>query len=62
MGVLMLVCPNTGGEFSTGIHIDIETFRNLPDTRMNSPCPRCFVSLVDPKPVLPTVRADPTGY
>jgi hypothetical protein len=41
MGVLMLVCPITGGEFSTGIHIDIETFRNLPDTRMNSACPRC---------------------
>jgi hypothetical protein len=41
MGVLMLVCATTGREFSTGIHIDIESFRNLPDSKLRSHCPCC---------------------
>jgi hypothetical protein len=41
MGVLMLVCSTTGREFSTGIHIDIESFRNLPATALSSSCPCC---------------------
>jgi hypothetical protein len=32
MGVLMLQCSKTGREFSTGIHIDEESYNRLPDT------------------------------
>jgi hypothetical protein len=32
MGLLMLKCPITGREFSTGIFADEETFQHLPDT------------------------------
>jgi len=32
MGVLMLKCPETGREFATGIYLDEDSFRRLPDT------------------------------
>jgi hypothetical protein len=41
MGVLMVVCSTTGRELSTGIHIDIESFRNLPPSKVSSHCPCC---------------------
>jgi hypothetical protein len=41
MGVLMLLCTTTGREFSTGIHIDIESFRSLPQSKLSSHCPCC---------------------
>jgi hypothetical protein len=41
MGVLMLKCPQTGREFSTGIHIDEASFKRLPDTVTKEACPHC---------------------
>jgi hypothetical protein len=41
MGALMLKCPITGREFSTGIFADEETFRQLPDTVTKAACPHC---------------------
>jgi hypothetical protein len=41
MGVLMLMCPTTGREFSTGIHIEEDSFRKLPDTATKARCPHC---------------------
>ena len=41
MGVLLTICPNTGREFSTGIQVDKDTFRGLPDVLAQSRCPYC---------------------
>jgi hypothetical protein len=41
MGVLMLSCPTTGREFSTGIFADEETFKTLPNTVTKAACPYC---------------------
>jgi DNA-directed RNA polymerase subunit M/transcription elongation factor TFIIS len=41
MGVLMLTCPETGREFSTGIHTDEASFKKLPDTVTKAACPSC---------------------
>lgn len=41
MGVLLMICPNTGREFSTGIQLDNDTFRSLPDVLAHSRCPYC---------------------
>jgi hypothetical protein len=41
MGVLMLKCPQTSREFSTGIHIDEESYKRLPDTVTKAACPHC---------------------
>jgi hypothetical protein len=41
MGALMLRCPTTGLEFSTGIFADEATFKKLPDTVTKAACPHC---------------------
>jgi hypothetical protein len=41
MGVLVLKCPATGEEFSTGILTDEETFNRLPNTATKTRCPHC---------------------
>jgi hypothetical protein len=41
MGLLMLKCPSTGKEFSTGIITDAETFKKLPNTATKAACPHC---------------------
>jgi hypothetical protein len=41
MSVLMLNCPTTGREFSTGIYVEAESFLRLPDTVTKSACPHC---------------------
>ena len=41
MGALMLTCPITGKEFSTGILADEDTFKQLPDTVTKAICPHC---------------------
>jgi hypothetical protein len=41
MGVLMLKCPSTAREFSTGIMIDEGSFKRLPDTVTKARCPHC---------------------
>jgi hypothetical protein len=44
MGVLMLKCPTTGREFSTGIHVEEDSFKRLPDTVTKARCPHCDLS------------------
>ena len=41
MGILMLKCPKTGLEFSTGIQIERESFGRLPNTVTKAACPNC---------------------
>jgi hypothetical protein len=41
MGVLLITCPRTGKEFSTGIQADRSTARTLPKVAMRSRCPFC---------------------
>ena len=41
MGVLLIRCPSTGREFSTGIHVEPETFSRLPQKPGNTRCPHC---------------------
>jgi hypothetical protein len=41
MGVRMLKCPTTDREFSTGIEIDGDCFKRLPDTVTRARCPHC---------------------
>jgi hypothetical protein len=39
--VVMVRCPNTGRELSTGIEMDAKTFERLPDIRSQMKCPVC---------------------
>ena len=41
MAVIIFACPATGREFSTGIHIDEDSFKKLPDTVTKAACPHC---------------------
>jgi len=41
MGVLLVPCPATGREFSTGIQLDEVTFRMLTATLSTAYCPYC---------------------
>jgi hypothetical protein len=43
MGVLLVLCPETGMEFSTGIQLDEVTFRMLTTTLSAAYCPYCRV-------------------
>jgi hypothetical protein len=43
MGVLLILCPETGREFSTGIQLDEVTFRMLTGTLSTAYCPYCRV-------------------
>ena len=41
MGVLMVKCPTSGREFSTGIQLEEEDLERLPETMAESRCPHC---------------------
>jgi hypothetical protein len=41
MGVLLVSCPETGREFSTGIQLDEATFRMLTAALSTAYCPYC---------------------
>lgn len=41
MGVLMFICPTTGGKVSTGIEIDPESARCVPSAPIRMLCPLC---------------------
>ena len=41
MGVLLISCPTTGREFSTGIQLDEVTFRMLTNAASTACCPYC---------------------
>jgi hypothetical protein len=43
MGVLLITCPVTGKEFSTGIQADRNTAGVLPQVEMVSRCPYCRI-------------------
>jgi len=43
MGVLLIFCPRTGKEFSTGVQVDCFDQANiLPDVRAWARCPYCY--------------------
>jgi hypothetical protein len=37
----MLKCPTTSREFSTGIYVDEDGFKRLPNTVTTAACPHC---------------------
>jgi hypothetical protein len=39
--VVMVRCPTTGRELSTGLEMDAATFERLPDIRSQIKCPVC---------------------
>jgi hypothetical protein len=41
MGVVMIRCPNTGRDISTGIDTDQASFDRFPDVLSHSRCPMC---------------------
>ena len=41
MGAIVLTCPVTGDDFSTGIDIDRLSFEAIPDAIMRAYCPHC---------------------
>ena len=41
VSIVMVRCPNTGRELSTGIEMDAATFEKLPDIRSQMRCPAC---------------------
>jgi hypothetical protein len=41
MGIVMIRCPTTGREISTGIETDAASFAAVPDVLAHSPCPWC---------------------
>jgi hypothetical protein len=41
MSVVMIRCPETGEEISTGIDTDSRTFRRLPHVASRLRCPAC---------------------
>jgi hypothetical protein len=41
MGVVVITCPHTGEDVSTGIEIDQHSFQKLPDVLVRSKCPQC---------------------
>jgi hypothetical protein len=41
VGVLLITCPITGKEFSTGIETDSRSLDLIPDTVAQSRCPHC---------------------
>jgi hypothetical protein len=42
-GVVMVRCPATGRELSTGVEMDAATFERLPDIRSRIKCPVCYL-------------------
>jgi hypothetical protein len=41
VSIVMVRCPSTGRELSTGIEMDAATFGKLPDIRSQIKCPVC---------------------
>ena len=41
MGVLLIRCPATGRDFSTGIHVDADTLARVPQEFTQTRCPYC---------------------
>jgi hypothetical protein len=41
MGIVVITCPHTGQDISTGIEIDQASFEKLPEVLVRSTCPHC---------------------
>ena len=41
MAMLMIKCPRTGQDISTGILTDSDSFQKIPDTLAYTRCPHC---------------------
>jgi predicted RNA-binding Zn-ribbon protein involved in translation (DUF1610 family) len=41
MGMLIVRCPKTGEEFSTGLELEAQDASLLPDVEANAFCPAC---------------------
>ena len=41
MGMVMIKCPNTGRDISTGIETDASSFAHVGDVLAHSRCPLC---------------------
>ena len=39
--IVMVRCPSTGRELSTGVEMDADTFKRLPDIQSQIKCPIC---------------------
>jgi hypothetical protein len=46
LGIVMVRCPKTGRELSTGIEMDAASLEQLPDIRSKIECPVCGVEHV----------------
>ena len=42
MGVLLIRCPTTGREFSTGVQVEFDTLSCLPQLPSDTRCPHCL--------------------
>jgi hypothetical protein len=65
MGVVMIRCPRTGSEVSTGLEMDQATWNALPVVRSKMHCPACraehmwsktYARFVAPADVRPTAE------
>jgi hypothetical protein len=43
MSLLMIRCPRTGQEVSTGLETDPDSFQTIPDVLDYTPCPHCGI-------------------
>jgi hypothetical protein len=41
MGFLLIICPVTGKEFSTGVQVDEDSLKTLRDIEATARCPHC---------------------
>jgi hypothetical protein len=41
MSIVVITCPHSGQDVSTGIEIDEASFAKLPDVLVRSRCPQC---------------------
>jgi hypothetical protein len=62
IGIVMVRCPATGRDLSTGVEMDAATFERLPEIRSRMKCPACGIDhtlstheawLGNPAPSLP---------
>jgi hypothetical protein len=61
MGVLLLTCPTTGQQFSTGLQVSAEEIGFLPDVEASTDCPCCGGRHLWRPKQAEYVEADPTS-
>jgi hypothetical protein len=58
MPLLMIRCPYTGREVSTGLTLDAKSFASLPDKLVTNSCPACGLDHISLKCDARFVEAD----